>query len=53
MMQQSWISNLKLLLDSDSRVYYEILSPLDCAFEVGLADGAVVYEDGRTGTVFL
>ena len=53
MMQKSCIPNLKLLLNSNSCVYYEILSPFDCAFEVGLADGAVVYEDGGTGAVFL
>lgn len=28
-------------------------SPFDCAFEVGLADGAVVYEDGGAGAVLL
>lgn len=31
----------------------EILSPFDCAFEVWLADGVVVYEDCGTGAVFL
>lgn len=29
------------------------LSPFNCAFEVWLADGAVVYEDCGTGAVFL
>lgn len=33
--------------------FWETFSPFDCAFEVWLADGAVVYEDGWTGAVFL
>lgn len=32
---------------------YRIYPPFDCAFEVGLADGAVVYKDGGTGAVLL
>lgn len=44
------ISRLRLL---SVGVFMSGFSPFDCAFEVWLADGAVVYEDGGTGAVLL
>lgn len=55
-MQQDFLVWNDSLLDNAAAcvcVCVCVLSPFDCAFEVWLADGVVVYEDCGTGAVFL